>query len=237
MRRPSAWFRTNITTKLAAVLIVFALAIVTAVSVLAYTSGRTSLRAAAFAELESRSIEKQAALDAWIARAKADAAALAASAALGDEVAASLRPDDPTAAAGARERVRAELRVWAASGREFSGWLVLDAATGRVMVATDSREEGQSRAAQPFFVQGKSGVFTRSAYLDASAQATRFTVAAPVRDASGRVTAVLAGHLDVNAMNRIVSRRTGLRQTDDAFLVNTSRFYVTQPRFLWASMS
>ena len=43
---------------------------------------------------------------------------------------------------------------------------------------------------------------------------------------------VLAGNLDLGKMNEIVSRRTGLRQSDDAFLVNTSELFVTQPRFI-----
>ncbi len=43
---------------------------------------------------------------------------------------------------------------------------------------------------------------------------------------------VLAGNLDLGKMNDIVARRTGLRQSDEAFLVNTSELFVTQPRFI-----
>ena len=42
--------------------------------------------------------------------------------------------------------------------------------------------------------------------------------------------AVLAARLDLSDMNAIIQRRTGDRQTDDAFLVNTSHLFVTQPR-------
>src|SRR5512132_3197174 len=33
-------------------------------------------------------------------------------------------------------------------------------------------------------------------------------------------------------MNAIINRRTGLHETDDAYLVNTSNLFVTQPRFI-----
>jgi len=44
------------------------------------------------------------------------------------------------------------------------------------------------------------------------------------------VIAVLAGPLNMDEMNAIIQRRSGLHQTDDAFLVNTSSLFVTQPR-------
>jgi PAS domain S-box-containing protein len=58
------------------------------------------------------------------------------------------------------------------------------------------------------------------------------TVAIPLRATNGWVVAVLAARLDLAAMNTIVQRRTGLRQTEDAFLFNAEQFPVTQPRFI-----
>ena len=43
---------------------------------------------------------------------------------------------------------------------------------------------------------------------------------------------VLAGRLNLDEMNSIINRRTGLHQTDDAYLVNNSSLFVTQPRFI-----
>ena len=57
-------------------------------------------------------------------------------------------------------------------------------------------------------------------------------VAAPLRSADGRLLGVLAGRVNLAEMNAIVARRTGLRQTADTFLVNTSNLFVTQPRFI-----
>ena len=56
------------------------------------------------------------------------------------------------------------------------------------------------------------------------------TGAAPIFSPDEKVIAVLAGLLNMDEMNIIIQRRSGLHQTDDAFLVNSSNLYVTQPR-------
>ncbi|MEW5957485.1 MAG: PAS domain S-box protein, partial [Chloroflexota bacterium] len=48
----------------------------------------------------------------------------------------------------------------------------------------------------------------------------------------GQLLGVLVGRLDLAEMNTIINRRTGLYQTDDAFLVNTSNLFITQPHFI-----
>jgi signal transduction histidine kinase len=58
------------------------------------------------------------------------------------------------------------------------------------------------------------------------------TAAVPLHDANGHLLAVVAARLDFMAMNGVIQRRTGLRQTDDSFLVNAERLAVTQPRFI-----
>lgn len=46
------------------------------------------------------------------------------------------------------------------------------------------------------------------------------TVAMPVRAPDGQVMAVAAARLNLDELGEIVTRRSGLQRTDDAFLVN-----------------
>jgi PAS domain S-box-containing protein len=189
------------------------------------------MRAAAFTLLTSMSLEKQNSLNTWMEHAQAEVGALSASPAFAGLVTATMagaRAPSPVAV----EAVRTELRTRTAKGQGFSAWLVLDAGTARVIASTDPSEEGKYREDQPFFTQGKKGVFTQNAYYAQTAQATRITVAAPIHDARGRVIAVIAGHLDTTQMNTIIGLRADANSTIDAFLLNTSRFFVTQPRFI-----
>jgi PAS domain S-box-containing protein len=54
----------------------------------------------------------------------------------------------------------------------------------------------------------------------------------PIRGADGGLTAVLTARLDEQSLSAVISRRTNVHETDDAYLVNTSNLFVTQPRFI-----
>ena len=58
------------------------------------------------------------------------------------------------------------------------------------------------------------------------------TASSPLKTRQGQLVGVLAGRLNLDEMNSIINRRTGLHQTDDAYLVNNSSLFVTQPRFI-----
>jgi signal transduction histidine kinase len=185
--------------------------------------------------LLSAAIDKQTALDTWIGEAQVHAAAIASSPYLQESLAdfrAALRQNDKAKAQAAHDRLVAELKVWAGEGKDYQGWMIMDLDSGQVIAATDASEEGKYRDDQAYFTNGKSGPYVQNVYYSLAAQGTRLTVASPIRAPDGGVLGILAGNLDLKKMNAIISRRTGLRQSEDAFLVNTSNLYVTQPRFI-----
>ena len=51
----------------------------------------------------------------------------------------------------------------------------------------------------------------------------------PLRAGDGRLLGVLAAEVNLNEMNDIIARRTGLRKTEDSFVVNAESLFVTQP--------
>ena len=228
-------FRLDITPKLTLIFVLFAVLLLAVVSVLAYSSGRSSLRSAAVSELLSNAINKQAALAEWISDAQVHAASIAASpsiqASLADLRTAQMQSNLNSARA-AHDHLVAEMQVWAGTGRDFLGWMILDPGSGQVIAATDASEEGRFREDQAFFINGKSGAYVQNIYYSPSTQSLLMTVSAPVFSSGGGLLGVLAGNLNLGRMNAIVSRRTGLRQSDDAFLVNSSELFVTQPRFI-----
>ena len=57
----------GITFKLTLIFILFAGVLLVGLSILTYTSGRTSLQAATYSELLTTALEKQAALNSWVA--------------------------------------------------------------------------------------------------------------------------------------------------------------------------
>jgi signal transduction histidine kinase len=233
--------RLGIIPKLTLIFVLFAALLLAVVSLLAFTSGSSALQTSAVSELLSAAIDKQAALDAWIGEAQVHATAIASSPYLKENLVdfqQAQRRGDAVEARAAHERLVAELQVWAGANRDYLGWMILDPDSGQVITATNSTEEGKFRDDQAYFISGKSGPYVQNVYYSVASQGTLLTVSTPIRsaltgtDADGRVLGVLAGNLDLGKMNEIVSRRTGLRQSDDAFLVNTSELFVSQPRFI-----
>ncbi len=222
----------KLTPKLTLTFIFFAAALVGAVNLLGYSVGRSSLENAAIAELQSTAGEKQVALAGWIDQKQADIRALADDPST-IEQAASLRtsPLHSLGAAAIHNRLIEEFEPRILS-HEFLTLMLLDPQTGKVLVATDPKDEGQSRLGSPYFSEGKIATYLPPIYFSQELQSPAMTVVSPVRSKDGHLQGVLAGMLNLKELDAIIQRDSGIRKTTDAFLVNTSHQFVTRPRFL-----
>ena len=220
----------RLTPKLTLVFVIYASTLLVSVAWLAYTSGRESLRSATVSELQSTAIEKQAALNEWVEEKRADIAILATSPttieSVTNLVAASLGSLE---AQHAHDRFVMEVQA-RVTGGEFLVVMLLDPSSGQVIAATTPGEEGKFKENRLFFLNGKNAPYVQNVYYSISLQGPAMTASAPLHSADGKLLGVLAGRLDLDEMNAIINRRTGLWQTEEAFLVNTSNLFVTQPR-------
>lgn len=222
----------NITSKLTVVFVLFAIVLVGSMGTLTYNSGQTALQQAVVSELLSRATEKEAALNAWIKDLQTDVVALTNSANLIESVADLLAAEPASAPAQlAHDRLVLLLYPWVSVG-DFKDFLVIEAATGKVIAATDPAEEGKFKENRPYFVNGQKNAFVQNPYYSLQTQGPAMIISAPIYTAQGQLLAVLAGRLNMEELNSIIQRRTGNHQTDDAYLVNTSSLFVTQPRLV-----
>lgn len=222
----------KLTPRLALVFILYATGLLMSVGVLAYNSGRNSLRSATISELEATALEKEAALDKWIEEKQVDLATLAASSTTLREATILLTAFRHSAdTSTARERLVEYLQPRVDNG-EFLDVSMLHPETGQVLASTNPAEEGKFRENRSYFLNGKTGPYVQNLYYSLATQSIAMTASAPLRAADGQLLGVLTAHLDLTEMNDIFKRRTGLHQTDDAYLVNTSSLFVTQPRFI-----
>lgn len=224
--------RMGILLKLTSIMVLFAALLLAVVSTLAYVNGRAALEKATSAELTATAIEKEAALDAWVAETKAHASAIAAMPAFREYVAAMLAAQSQVAIQAAQTNVVSQLLSWTGEGRDYLTWTVIHPDSGRVLAATQPDDEGKFRENHPYFINGKNGPYVQNVYYPSGGQEILSTVSAPILSADGQLLAVLAGDLNLDTIEEIVSRRTGLHTSDDAYLVNTSNLFVTQPRFV-----
>jgi PAS domain S-box-containing protein len=219
----------KLTPRLTLIFILYAAALLSVVGVLAYSNGREALRSATISELSATAIEKQAALSEWVERKQLGIALLAAEPATIDSAAALIgAPPGSAEKQGAHDKFVRQIQP-RVDGGEFMTIMLIDPETGEVIAATDPSEEGKFKEDRPFFISGKLGPYVQNVYYALALQGPAMTAAAPLKGPDGRALGVLAGRINLEEMNSIINRRSGLRETDDAFLVNTSNFFVTQP--------
>jgi PAS domain S-box-containing protein len=224
----------RLTSRIVLYFVLLATVVLAVVGVLSYRSGNESLKAAAISEMLAAAIEKEAALDTWIEERLVDIVQISSPADVAEK-AANLVAAAPAseAARSAHAIVLDELEPHLVGHRgAYLELFVMEPAGGKVVASTSPAEEGKFKLGHPYFDNGKTNLYLQAPYHSVEMAAPAMTVAIPLRATNGWVVAVLAARLDLAAMNTIVQRRTGLRQTEDAFLFNAEQFPVTQPRFI-----
>lgn len=222
----------KLTPRLALVFIIYAIALLVSVGLLAYSSGRDSLRDATISELQATALEKEAALNRWVEEKQTDVEALAANPTTIREASILLtafRNSRDTRAA--RDRLVANVQSRVNNG-EFLDISMLHPETGQILASTNPAEEGKFKEDRPYYLNGKKAPYIQDLYYSISLQSVAMTAAAPLHGSNGELLGVLTAQLDLTEMNDILKRRTGIHETDDAYLVNTSSLFATQPRFI-----
>jgi PAS domain S-box-containing protein len=221
----------SLTPKVTLVFVLFAALLLMGVGLAAYESGRAALEAATMSDLLSTALEKEAALETWLRERQVNIAALARSPEIVRN--AELLLDESAnseVAQAAHDDLLSDFMTWTGEEQVYSSLSLLHADTGRVQVASDPSEEGKFREHQPYFIFGRERPYLQNVYYSLQVQGPAIATSAPLRSPDGRLIGVLVGRLRLNEMNEIISRRTGLHTTLDAYLVNRSNLFVTQPR-------
>ena len=163
--------------------------------------------------------EKEAALDTWIEERLNDIVQISGPPDVGEKAATLIAaPPASEAARSAHAVLLRELEPHLAGlNHPFLELFVLEPESGKVMASTSPAQEGKFKRGYPYFDKGKQGLYLQAPYHSADLAGPAMTAAIPLRASDGRVVAVLATRLDLAAINTIVQRRTGLRQTEDSF--------------------
>ena len=225
--------RFTIKTKLIAAFILFGAVLVSTLGVIAYYNADQALRKATFANLESRALEKEAALNDWFAHSIEEVASFARLEQIGAYVT-QLTSESPQSEVylTAKSHLTSLLKLWNASNMEVSSAMLLEPKQGRVILATNPAEEGTFKENREYFTRGRKAPVLQSPYYSITMQAPMITIAAPVTTLQGKLKAVLAVRQPLDVVTKIIERRTGRYETDDAFLINSARLLLTQPRYL-----
>lgn len=223
----------KITTKLTLFFLLLSIVPLVIVGYLAYDTGRQTIEQDTLNRLISTNIYKTDEIERWIENNGQHLRALAQRPHLRMQITplVSSDPADPAYRTAYQSILDSHLSPTIAEDENFLGMVIIRASDGLVLVSTDNHLEGMYRESEPFFVAGRQGTFVENVSYSLSEEDVVMHISTPLRDEQGRVVAVLVGHVNLDELSKIMSRRSDLSASEESYLVNTFNFFVTEPRF------
>lgn len=125
------------------------------------------------------------------------------------------------------EAIREHLQFYTAEDGFYDEIFLMDD-LGRVLLSTDSTQEGKFKDNRPYFQEGRGGFYIQNAYHSVTLGRTTSTIALPIRE-QGQLVAVMALRLRIKRLHEITHSYTGLGPQSDMYLVNNYNHFVTDP--------
>ncbi len=98
--------------------------------------------------------------------------------------------------------------------------LVLADLGGRILVSTEPAHEREYRARDRFFLEGQKATHVTAVYPSPLTIAPTLTIATPLVGRDNAPLGVLAAHLNLTRMDRIITGETGLALSGETYLVD-----------------
>ncbi|HZM72865.1 MAG TPA: response regulator [Candidatus Polarisedimenticolia bacterium] len=216
-------FRRSLRARLVGYFLALSTITVLVVGAIVYWRATGDLTASVYERLDAVAGLKADALDRWIDEQSRNVVFVGVMPGVGDDARVFL---DSTSGAAARTAAEASLREILATvvsqTADAEEILILDL-DGTIRMSTLADHEGLSLADEDFFITGSSHTNVQNAYRSSLTGRPTITVATPLfdQDGKGQRVAIVAAHLSLQRVDRIVLDRTGLGATGQAYLVGT----------------
>jgi PAS domain S-box-containing protein len=205
---------------------------VAVLAVVASISAREALQRSTFERLGAVAATQEAELTRWVADRRAAVELLAS---LPDvrELAAPLMAGERGSSIGGAEHARlaAFLQQIAGHQSDLQEIFVLSDVGGRIVASTTRANEGEYRVTDRYFTQGRTRTFVQNVYPSPLTGRPTLTISTPLRDAAGRAIGVLAAHVSLAQMDRILTQPVGLGESGESYLVDRYKEFVSGERF------
>jgi len=114
---------------------------------------------------------------------------------------------------------------------DLSPTMLIDNKTGEVIASSDGDWEGKLKGNEPYFINGRNGIYVSDIYHSLSLGQPTMVIAAPVKDDNGQLAGVIACHANMDILSEIMLEWTGLGETGETFLVNKYNLLITDTVF------
>jgi signal transduction histidine kinase/HAMP domain-containing protein len=228
MRRAARFWNKSLMGRLVSYFLLLSLPTVALVGYLAYLQATDTLKQSVFDRLDAVASLKEDGLNRWVDDQRRDVVFIAWLPEVRAQAGALLSQSQPPAAYQAAYGVLSEYLKFVVTSTSDSEELFILDLDGRVALSTDKTHEGQSRADELYFIQGKSSTYVQNVYPSRLTGKPTITIATPLFDQDKRRVGVLASHLNLGRIDRIILERTGLGSSGETYLVDTSNVFVSE---------
>ena len=200
---------------------------VSLVGYLAYVQATRSLTQSIFDRLQAVATLKEDQLEVWVDEQRLNLVFIAWQPDIQRHTSIFFNPVQPQAEREAAYSAILEYLRFVVTSISDSDELFIIDLNGNVVISTQPDNEGHSQAESLFFQQGRTTTYVQSVYTSPHTDRPTITVATPLFDENRRRVGVLAGHLNLARIDRIILERTGLGASGETYLVNPDHEFVS----------
>ncbi len=114
---------------------------------------------------------------------------------------------------------------------ELSEIFILTNVGGKIVLSTDPNREGEYHVTDTYFTEGRLDTYVQNVYPSPLTGEPTMTVGTPIQDKQGQHIGVLAAHLNLERLDRIILERAGLGKSGETYLVDQFNSFVSEARF------
>jgi PAS domain S-box-containing protein len=222
---------TRLSAKLLLLFLLLAIVPLAVVGYLAYENGRQTIERMTLSHLDSTSRLREAAFGRWVQYNETVLTKLGENPSVGKYALVLVSEDQDSAGyEAAHDALLRDHLAPALEGGLFLELAIIRAQDGLILCSSDEGLEGKYRESEPYFVEGKVRTYVGKVTYSPS-EGMVMHISVPIHDVLGDGFAVLAANANLAEMNEIIGAATEVSGREDTYLVNASRFFVTDPRF------
>ena len=227
------FWKKSLMARLVIYFLLLSLVTVSLVGYIAFLRAREALTQAVFDQLETATTLKEDELNRWVADQRQDVLLIAALPEVRTqaEVLLSHAESEPEYQS-AYALLSDYMAAVAARKLDLQEIFILTDVGGKVILSTDKTHEGEYHTDASYFTQGRLGVFVQNVYPSPITGKPTMTIATPLLNEVGRqLGGVLAVHLDLDRMDKIILKRIGLGASGETYLVDRFNVFVSAEHF------
>lgn len=108
---------------------------------------------------------------------------------------------------------------------------ILDS-NGKVVASSDSKQEGVDKSTKDYFIHAKKSVYFSDLNLSPTLGIVNYLIASPVIDDKGTLLGISVLRYLPERLNAIAQKEIKTLDTQESFLINKDKFFITPSRFL-----